>query len=362
MRVLIVRTSAMGDVLHALPAVAAMRRRHPEWYIGWVIDPRWLPLLESETGAEVTTGHPARPIVDRVHVVPTQAWKKHPLRMSTVRGVLALRRELQAMKYDLCVDMQGLIRSSLVGRISGTPRYVGRLKPREGVARWLYKMRVGTTSAHVIDQGCELLGAAIGEPGGNALVASDVALPVDLAAEAWVDAFLERTLPRELWGRFAFMAPMAGWGAKQWPKDRFGAVAIRLAEAGYATLVNAYSWEDPTAKEVVAASLGCAVAAPATMTQMIALERRAAVVIAGDTGPLHLAAALGRPVVGLYGPTDPARTGPYSKHRRVLRHAMSVVDHSRHDKTEEGLQQITVDQVVTAALELLRETEVKAEI
>ena len=282
--------------------------------------------------------------------------------MSTVRGVLALRRELQGMRYDLCVDMQGLIRSSLVGRISASPRYVGRMKPREGVARWLYKTRIRTTRAHVIDQGCELLGEAIGELEGDRLTAADVTLPVDLEAEAWVDEFLERTLPRELRGRFVFMAPMAGWGAKQWPKDRYGAVAIRLAEAGYATLVNAYSPDDPTAKQVEKASLGCAVAAPSTMTQMIALERRAALAIAGDTGPLHLAAALGRPVVGLYGPTDPARTGPYSRHCRVLRHAMSTVDHSRHDATEEGLQQITIDQVVAAALEVLQEMEVKAEL
>ncbi len=110
LRVLIVRTSAMGDVLHALPAVAAMRRLHPNWYIGWVIDPRWRPLLEADGGEDVATGDPARPIVDRVHPVPTQAWKKKPLTPETARGIVMLGRELRAMKYDLCVDMQGLIR------------------------------------------------------------------------------------------------------------------------------------------------------------------------------------------------------------------------------------------------------------
>ena len=349
MRVLIVRTSAMGDVLHALPAVAAMRRLHPDWYIGWVIDPRWLPLLQAEGGEHVCTGDPARPIVDRVHPVPTQAWKKRPFAPETARGIVLLRRELRAAKYDLCVDMQGLIRSSLVGRLSGAPRYVGRVKPREGVARFLYKMRVGTRSAHVIDQGCELLGAAIGD----CLTAAPVSLPVDAGAEAWADAYLESTLPKELWGRFAFITPGAGWGAKQWPGERYGAVAIALAEAGYATLVNAYQADDPVAMGVVTASLGCAVVAPSAMAQMIALERRAALVIGGDTGPVHLAMALGTPVVGLYGPTDPARTGPYGAHFRVLRHTSSVVDHSRHDATEMGLQRITVAEVVKAAMELL---------
>lgn len=355
LRVLIVRTSAMGDVLHALPAVAALRRMHPDWYIGWVIDPRWMPLLQAEGGSHVATGDLARPIVDCVHPVPTQEWKHHPLTAATARGIVELGRELRAAKYDLCVDMQGLIRSSLVGRMSGTARYVGRMNPRESPARLLYKTKVSTTAPHVIDQGCELLGSAISE----CLHACQVALPVDAAAEAWADAFLEQTLPREFWHRFVFFAPTAGWGAKQWPRDRYGAVAIAVAEAGYATLVNASRQNDPTAEEVVAASLGCAVAAVSTMPQMIALERRAALVIAGDTGPLHLAAALGRPVVGLYGPTDPARTGPYGGHSRVLRHTSSVVNHSRNDVTEVGLQRITVEEVVAAAMELLREQEAK---
>ena len=353
LRVLIVRTSAMGDVLHALPAVAAMRQAHPDWYIGWVIDPRWLPLLQADGGEHVPTGDPKRPIVDRCHAVPTQEWKRKPLTTSTVAGIAALGRELRAAKYDLCVDMQGLIRSSLVGRMSGTSRYVGRFQPREAAARWLYKTRVITHSPHVIDQGYELLGAAIS----STLTACEVRLPVDSEAEAWADDFLRCTLPRELWDRYALFAPTAGWGAKQWPHERYGRVAIALAEAGYATLVNAYKADDAAAMAVIKASLGCAVAAPATMPQMIALQRRAAIVIAGDTGPLHLAAALGRPVIGLYGPTDPNRTGPYSAKSRVLRHCSSVVDHSRHDESEAGLQKITVEEVIAAALDLLRESE-----
>ncbi len=358
MRVLIVRTSAMGDVLHALPAVAALRRLHPEWYIGWVIDPRWMPLLQSSDGLEVPTGSPARPIVDRTHLVPTQAWKHHPLTRSTALGIVQLGRELRAAQYDLCVDMQGLIRSALVGKLSGTPRYAGRLTPREGPARWLYKSRYATPAAHVIDQGCQLLGAAVGEM----LAAGDVALPVDHAAETWAEEFLEKTLPRQLWQRFVFISPMAGWGAKQWPRDRYGAVAVALAEAGYATLINAYSAEDAAARAIVTASLGCAVITPSTMTQMIALERRAALVIGGDTGPLHLAAALRRPVVGLYGPTDPARTGPYGALGEVLRNASSVVDHSRRDASEEGLQKITTAEVTTAALRVLQRSSANIEL
>jgi heptosyltransferase I len=356
LRVLIVRTSAMGDVLHALPAVAALRRLHPEWFIGWVIDPRWMPLLESAGCCAEPGVRPERPIVDRVHRVPTQAWKHRAFTMDTVRGIGQLRRELSAERYDLCIDMQGLIRSSLVGAVSGSARFVGRSKPRETPARWFYRERVATPAAHVIEQGCELVSGAVGEQ----VLPGTVTLPTDRAAEAWVDAWLERTLPRDLWDRYAFFAPTAGWGAKAWPKERYGAVAIALAEAGWATLVNAAPEKngvaDASAGAVVKESLGCAVAVPSTMAQMVALIRRSSLVVAGDTGPLHLAAALGKPVVALYGPTDPARTGPYGTRSRVLRHATSVVDHSRREETEQGLARIATSEVVAAALALLRES------
>lgn len=349
----------MGDVLHALPAVAALRARHPEWFIGWVIDPRWMPLLESAEANEADGVSAARPIVDRVHRVPTQAWKKQPMRAETVRGIIALRRELRAERYDLCIDMQGLIRSALVGRLSGSEEFVGRANPREAIARLLYGRTVETPAAHVIEQGCELVSGAVGEK----LQPVRVKLPEDEAAEAWVDEMLERTLPRELWGRFAFFAPTAGWGAKQWPKERYGAVAVALAEAGWGTLVNASSANDISAEAVVRSSLGCAVAVPSTMPQMMAMIGRAALVIAGDTGPLHLAAALERPLVALYGPTSPDRTGPYagpyasegySAKIRVLRHRTSVVNHKRIEPTEIGLSRIPTEEVIEAALAVLR--------
>jgi heptosyltransferase-1 len=123
---------------------------------------------------------------------------------------------------------------------------------------------------------------------------------------------------------------------------------------GFRTLVNAESAQDEAGIRVVEASGGAAMLVPCSVGQMIALVRRAGVVIAGDTGPLHLAAALERPVVGLFGPTDPARNGPYGTQSRVLRHGSSKLDHSRHRETEEGLMQITTEEVVEAALELLQ--------
>ncbi len=332
----------MGDVLHAMPAVAALREAHPEWFISWAIEPRWSELLQAAGGGDM-------PLVDAWHGVPTQEWQRRIFSERTLGEVRALRRELRSGEFDLCVDMQGLLKSAVVGRMAGAEVFAGAANPRERVAGWLYSQRVARSAAHVMEQGCELLGGAVGE----VLRPAKVMLPVDERAEIWCDGLGVEA------GRFVVIAPTAGWGAKQWPMERFGAVAAELGRAGFRTLVNAAAVDDRVALEVVKASEGFASVVACSIGQMIAMVRRAAVVIAGDTGPLHLAAALGRPVVGLYGPTDPVRTGPYGtgaygRRSRVLRHESSREDHRRLVATEAGLGLIEVDAVAAAALELLQ--------
>jgi heptosyltransferase-1 len=339
----------MGDVLHAMPAVAALREQHPDWLIGWAIEPAWRGLLETESefhdvASRLLGRDSRRPLVDRWSSVPTRDWKRRPFSLNTLRDIRGLRRELLGDHYDLCVDMQGSIRSAMVGRMAGAAMFVGAAEPREAPATWFYRQKIRLSATHVVEQGCELLSAAVGET----LRPAKVTLPIDPAAERWCDALLAAVEEP-----FALIAPTAGWGAKRWPAERYGAVAAALGQAGFHTLVNAESPEDRAGVQVVEASGGAATMVPCSVGQMIALVRRAGVVIAGDTGPLHLAAALQRPVVGLFGPTDPARNGPYGTQSRVLRHSSSRVDHSRHVQTEEGLMQITTQEVVDAALELL---------
>lgn len=340
----------MGDVLHAMPAVAALRQRHPDWFIGWAVDPCWSELLRgagaaSERGAMM-------PLVDCCYPVPTRQWKQQPISLETLSSIRGLRQELRRERIDLCVDMQGTIRSSMVGWMTGAERFAGPAEPREHPARWLYGQKLKVSAAHVIDQGCELLGGAIGEP----LTPVKVELPTDCAADAWCDELLARLVPGVEHPKFAIIAPSAGWGAKQWPAERYGAVAAELARAGYKPLVNAVYAGDILANAVVDASGSTAVVVPCSVGQLISLTRRASVVIAGDTGPLHLAAALERPVVALFGPTDPARNGPYGTPARVLRHSSSRKDHTRYAETEEGLMQITAAEVTAAAFDLLRTT------
>lgn len=338
----------MGDVLHAMPAVAALRELHPDWQIGWAIEPVWRELLEAGSESHDVAGFSGRgahrPLVDRLHKVPTREWKRRVLSLSTLQDISRLRRELRAEQYDLCVDMQGAIRSAVVGRMVGANVFAGAAEPRERQAAWLYGRKIRVSSKHVVEQGCELLGTAVGET----LRPVKVQLPVDPTAEQWCDRLLGG-----IGGRFVVISPAAGWGAKQWPTERYGAVATALAKAGFRTLVNAASPDDMLGRQVVEESHGAAILVPCSIGQMIALVRRASLVIAGDTGPLHLAAALERPVVGLYGPTDPARNGPYGTVSRVLRHASSRTNHSRHWEAEAGLMQITTEEIVEAALVLL---------
>lgn len=340
LRVLVVRLGAMGDVLHALPALAALRAQLPQCHLGWVIEPRWAPLLRVDDDA--VPGTPAMPLVDRVHVAHARGWARRPLSRESWRAMRELRAELRAEHYDLAIDLQGAVRSALIGRASGA-RLIGEAAPRESAARWFFARRVKTHGVHVIEQALEVVAAAT-------LLSIDPMLPplpVSAAAEARVAALVagERQL--------ALLHPGAGWGAKRWPAQRYGAVAAALAANGYAVAVNGAPGEEALAAEVVRSSGGVAMEARTDMQELIALTRRSSLVIGGDTGPLHLACALGKPVVGIFGPTDPARNGPYGVPFRVLRHPGSRRDHTRRSEPEAGLLSITVDEVMTAAYELM---------
>lgn len=331
----------MGDILHGLPAVAALRERLPDCFIGWAVEPRWKDLLESSD---------SHPVVDRVHLVATREWKKRPLSLATLKNIAALRRELRAEQYDVCIDIQGLIRSAVIGSMSGAARFVGSSAPRERAANLFYGERVLVQAPHVIEKACELVSAGIGE----ALHPARPTLPVDATSEAWCDRHLLEVEVGE--AGFVLLSPAAGWGSKAWPAERWQLLARQLAEQGYAVMVNGGG---PADRAVTTAATG---AGPGNLVdcqiaELIALTRRAKLVVGGDTGPVHLAAALGRPVVALYGPTHPERTGPYFPGARVsvLRHESSRLDHGRNAETEAGLAQITEEEVFAAALDLLHE-------
>jgi heptosyltransferase-1 len=155
-------------------------------------------------------------------------------------------------------------------------------------------------------------------------------------------------------GRFAILTPGAGWGAKQWLAERYGALAGKLGELGVETLVNFGPGEEALAEAVERGSSGTARRGLYSLGKLMALCRRASVFVGGDTGPLHLAAALGTPVVALFGPTDPARNGPLGGPAVVLRSPVSATSHKRRAEYDPGLLSITADAVFAAAQRLLR--------
>jgi heptosyltransferase-1 len=331
----------MGDILHALPAVTALRMAHPEWEIDWVVEPMWRGLLAAESSRGLDSG--MQPLVDRIHFACTRQWRHNLLAPKTRVEIGALGGALKQERYDAVIDFQGALRSAVVGRMARSSRFVGESKPREWVARWLFTERVRTRGVHVIQQDIELASAVAGD----ALTPVQPLLPVDPAAEAWADGVLRA-------GEAAVLInPGAGWGAKRWPVERYADVARSLLSRGLRVLVNAGPGEVLLANEIVQRTGGGATSLLCSVEQLVAITRRVCLAIAGDTGPLHLACALGRPVVGIYGPTDPARNGPFGTSFKVLRSPESRRDHSRKEAPEAGLLTITPEDVLQAAEQLL---------
>lgn len=342
----------MGDILHALPAVTALRQAHPDWTIGWVVDPRWQALLAagnadpgSIAGAARTA---ARPLVDHLHFAPAKEWGRRPFTLQTLSEIKTLRRSLRAAAYHAVIDLQGAIRSAVIARLAGSPRVIGESAPREHAARWLFTQRIATHGAHVIEQDVELVCAIAGD----VLAAEKPLLPLDPLCELWSAGILPlNAAPAVL------INPGAGWGAKRWPPERYAKVAQGLIDRGLTVLINSGPGEESIAQVIVRATGGAARQSSPSLGQLIALTRRIALCISGDSGPLHLACALGRPVVGIYGPTDPSRNGPFGTRARVLRSPISRRDHTRHSAPEAGLLTIQPEEVLRAADELLAEEE-----
>lgn len=356
-RVLIVRLSAMGDVLHTLPAVHALREALPQAFIGWLIEERWAELLCAPGTARRGPRSLARPLVDEVHTVNLKQWGKSPFSISTAQRIAMVWNDVRGANYDVAVDLQGAMRSAVLARYSGARAAYGAAEPRESPASLWYTRKAVAQGRHVIEQNlsvAETVLQSMGIPPPRRAIAADsrCILPRDSQAECRIEQRLAESGIRE----FAILNPGAGWGAKRWPAERYGEVARKLAAQGLRSILNYGPGEEELVRAAETASGGTALAMSCTITELIALTRRARMFIGGDTGPLHLAAALRVPVVAIYGPTDPARNGPYGTHSVVLRSASSLTDHARRTAPDEGLLGIESESVVAAAEKLLADT------
>lgn len=305
--ILVVRLSAMGDVIHALPAAASLKHGFPGARLTWVIASRWAPLLDSN------------PFVDRVILLDRKS-------LTSVRRA---RSELREARFDLAVDFQGLIQSALVASAARPDRLVGfdSAQVRERAAALFYSRAVAVEARHVVERNLELARAA-----GASSLLRVFPLPEGAA---------EDKLPE---GEFVLACPLAGWESKQWPVEYYERLAERLErEAGVPLVVNG----PPSSREALAVIREARLHL-SSLAGLIHATRRATAVVGIDSGPLHLAAALGKPGVAIFGPTDPERNGPYGGTLRVLRSAGAATNYKRGTRIDPSMREISPDTVFEA--------------
>jgi heptosyltransferase-1 len=305
--ILVVRLGAMGDIIHTLPAAATLRRSFPGAHLTWLVESRWSELLEGN------------PYVDHVEILE--------------RGSLATlwrsARRLRGRRYDLAVDFQGLLKSAISASIARPEKLYG-FHPsllREKQASWFYSRSVEVRRGHVVDMNLELASAT-----GASNPAPLFPIP---------EGRLEAPLPP---GPFVLANPLAGWAAKQWPLERYTALASRLrAELNLTLVLNS----PPNAAGQLNQVQGAHVHVSG-LQGLIHATRRAEAVVGLDSGPMHLAAALGIPGVALFGPTDPARNGPYGESFTVLRSPWAATSYKRRAEPDESMWAITPEDVVAS--------------
>jgi heptosyltransferase-1 len=304
LRILVVRLGAMGDILHALPAVASLKRSFPASHLTWAVEPRWAPLLEEN------------PTVDRVVGI----------RRENAHNLLASWRELRENSYDIALDFQGLIKSGLVAAAARPGRTLGfdRSQVREGPAALFYSQSVLTRSAHVVDRNLELAAAA-----GATRVMHEFPLPAGKP---------EGELPAS---DFILASPLAGWKSKQWPLEHYRELARMLRELGLALVLNLPA-------SIALEPIEGAAVHYSGLPGLIHATRRAAGIVGVDSGPMHLAASLGKPGVALFGPTDPVRNGPYGGSLRVLRWPGAVTTYKRGAEIDESMRHLSPGEVFDA--------------
>ena len=301
-RFLIVRLGALGDIVHAIPVAAALRRTFPDARIDWLVGAKHREILDLV------------PVIDRRLVIndrPSTGSGRAGLNGG--RSMLSAIRELRRTRYDAAIDLQGLIKSAILARASAAHRVLGFSSSyaRERWARPFYTEaydpgRGGIyhprETRHVVEINLgvlTLLGIDAPRP----------EFPIDAVESAVATEMRDRT-----GGRYAILNPGAAWPNKRWPPDRLAEVAKAIRDRhGLFSVVLWGPGEESLARDVAAGAGGGAMLAPATtIADIVALSRGASLMVSGDTGPAHIASALGTPIVGIYGPTRPARNGPLS--------------------------------------------------
>ena len=320
LKILVVRLGAMGDVIHALPAVARLKCSFPKVRVTWVVESHWAPLLDEN------------PYVDEVVQVPLAQWRKNPASLSTWRSFRDLRRRLRQSRFDLAIDFQGLLKSAVVTYFSRADRVFGFEKEmvRERLAASFYSDRVASHSEHVVEKNLDLA-TAVGAGKGPLI------FPLPRGKRGWA-------LPD---GDFVLAGPVAGWTSKQWPAEYYAELARLLwRNRGMPLVLDCMPKDRPHIERICAlAPSGSCVVHAFSLEELIAAARQARAAVGVDSGPLHLAAALDVPGVAIYGQTDPARNGPYGDSFTILRASGVVTSYKRYEAIHSSMLLIRPEQV-----------------
>jgi len=331
-RILIVRLSAIGDVIHTMPVACALRERFPQAFLAWVVE---------ERAAAMLRGHEA---IDEVIELP-RGWLKSPRRVWRLHG------RLHELQFDAVLEAQGLTKAAIAAWISGAPRRIGFGHPwgRE-LTQWLNNELVDTPELHVVDRNMRLL-----RPLGIQTAKVRFMVPEHSADCHTAEQIIMR---HGLEGGFAIINPGAGWPSKIWPADRFAAVARHLGTKWRLPTLVVWAGEKEMQMSILigTGSQGHAQIAPGTtLPELAALARRAKMFIGSDTGPLHLAAAVDTPCIGLYGPWPAERHGPYgSQHIALQKAFFEGSTRQRRHASVELMQAITVEDVCSACDKILQ--------
>jgi lipopolysaccharide heptosyltransferase I len=322
---LILRLSALGDILHTVPAVEALRESFPSRQIAWLVERPYEEFVELIAP------------VDRVFTVATKRWRQELFRRDTTRELSsAIRSTRSFARTGTAIDFQGLNKSAFLGFLSGaTERYgfdTEAIREKSAVLWSNHRISVDVTR-HVVEQNLELAAAVGGSPRGAAFSRID-RLPSDPTGAL-----------AQLIGRHPIVLnPGAGKDSKLWPVDRFTALAKRFRELTSQQPLVVWGPSERTMAEAIASGGDAVIAPPTSLRELAFLLKNARLVVAADTGPLHLAAAFSTPVIGLFGPTNPRRNGPYGQ----LDHCIETYTGKR------TMDSITVDAVAKRGEEMLR--------
>ncbi len=330
-RVLIVRPTALGDVCRTVPALVTLRRAMPEARIDWLV---------RDDFADAVRHHPD---LDEVVTFPRRQLGR-TLKTGRAAGpALRWLGDLRRRRYDVVIDLQGLFRSGLITRLTSAPRRVGYANAREFAWLGYNRRHAVERTMHTVDRMLGLVEAAGYEP------LRDMRLYAGDEDSRWLDGWLQEHAIAD--GRFACLAPTAKWLCKCWPIEKFLEVARRLLNSGIAgrhVVVLCSPSERAQVKQL--ATLSSTVLFPeTTIGQLLALLSRTSLLVCNDSAPLHIAVAFERPIVTIYGPTDPAEVGPYRRDETVVRPEAALNGHKfnyrAHKEDQSLIDQVSVDEV-----------------